>query len=130
MKRILRSSHADSFSRSCFFLQGLRRRSIVPIGSKEKFRPQQSRLNTDKGDMIYYKVCTNLHKIFHIYITRVSPRIFAGEHIISNFKLQLRLRLQFCQTSALSIFSFVILYISNSRVRKVQISKGEGKSNK
>ena len=93
------------------------------FGSKEKFRPQQSRLNTDKGDRIYYKVCTNLHELFHIYITRVSPRIFAGKHIISNFKLQLRLRLQFCQTSALSIFSFVILYISNSTVRKVQISK-------
>jgi hypothetical protein len=30
MKKILRSSHADSFSRSCFFLQDLRRRSIVP----------------------------------------------------------------------------------------------------
>ena len=25
------------------------------FGSKEKFRPQQSRLNTDKGDRIYYK---------------------------------------------------------------------------
>src|SRR5688572_33170460 len=30
MKRNLRSSRADSFSRSCFFLQDLRRRSIVP----------------------------------------------------------------------------------------------------
>src|SRR5688572_20798055 len=30
MKRNLRSSHADSFSRSCFFLQDLRRRSMVP----------------------------------------------------------------------------------------------------
>jgi hypothetical protein len=30
MKRNLRSSHADSFSRSYFFLQDLRRRSIVP----------------------------------------------------------------------------------------------------
>ena len=57
------------------------------FGSKEKFRPQQSRLNADKGDKIYYKVCTNLHELFHIYITRVSPRIFAGKHIISNFKL-------------------------------------------
>ena len=89
------------------------------FGSKEKFRPQQSRLNADKGDMIYYKVCTNLHELFHIYVTRVSPRISAGKHIISNFKLQLRLRLQFCQTSALSIFSFVILHISSSTVRKV-----------
>jgi hypothetical protein len=92
------------------------------FGSKEKFRPQQSRLDAVKGDRIYYKVCTNLHKLFCIYITRVSPRIFAGEHSISNFKLQLRLCLQFCQTSALSIFSFVILYISNNIVRKVQIS--------
>jgi hypothetical protein len=64
------------------------------FGSKEKFRPQQSRLNADKGDIIYYKVCTNLHELFHIYITRVSPRIFAGKYIIRNFKLQLRLRLQ------------------------------------
>jgi hypothetical protein len=96
------------------------------FGSKEKFRPRQSRLNTDKGGRIYYKVCTDLHKLFHIYITR----IFAGKHIISNFKLQLKLRLQFRQTSALSIFSFVILYIPNSRVRKVQISKEKVKVTK
>jgi hypothetical protein len=93
------------------------------FGSKKKFRPQQSRLDAIKEDRIYYKVYTNLHKLLHIYITKVSPRIFAGQHIISNFKLQLRLRLQFCQTSALSIFSFLILHISNSTVRKVQISK-------
>ena len=93
------------------------------FGSKVQFRSQQSRLYADKGDKIYYKACTNLHKLLHIYITRVSPRIFAEKHIISNFKLQLRLRLQFCQTSALSIFSFVILYLSNNTVRKVQISK-------
>jgi hypothetical protein len=36
MKRNLRSSHADSFSRSCFFLQDLRRQSIVPTDYKEK----------------------------------------------------------------------------------------------
>jgi hypothetical protein len=93
------------------------------FGSKDKFRPQQSRLDAVKGDRIYYKVCTNLHKLFHIYITRVSPRIFVGKYSIRNFKLQLRLCLQFCQTSALSIFSFVILYISNNTVRKIQISK-------
>jgi hypothetical protein len=33
MKRNFRSSHADSFSRSCFSLQDLRRRSIVPTVS-------------------------------------------------------------------------------------------------
>jgi hypothetical protein len=57
------------------------------FGSKGKFRPQQSRLDAVKGDRIYYKVCTNLHKLLHIYITKVSPRLFAGKHIISNFKL-------------------------------------------
>jgi hypothetical protein len=39
MKRILRSSHADSFSRSCFFLQDLRRRSIVPTVTFFSFHP-------------------------------------------------------------------------------------------
>jgi hypothetical protein len=107
----------------CFVVYEKKGRCFSPFGSKEKFRPQQSRLDAVKGDKIYYKVCTNLHKLLHIYITRVSPRIFAEKHIISNFKLQLRLRLQFCQTSALSIFSFVILYLSNNTVRKVQISK-------
>jgi hypothetical protein len=34
------------------------------FGSKDKFRPQQSRLDAVKGDIIYYKVCTNLHKLF------------------------------------------------------------------
>jgi RNase P subunit RPR2 len=41
----------------------------------------------------------------------------------SNFKLQPRFRLQLRQTSASSFISFVILCISNSRIRKVQISK-------
>jgi hypothetical protein len=51
------------------------------FGSKEKFCPQQSRLYADKGDRIYYKVCTNLHKLFHSYITRVSPE-FLQESIL------------------------------------------------
>jgi hypothetical protein len=106
----------------CFVVYEKKGRCFFAFDSKEKFRPQQSRLDAVKEDIIYYKVCTNLHKLFYIYITRVSPRIFAGEHSISNFKLQLRLCLQFCQTSALSIFSFVILYISNNTVRKIQIS--------
>jgi hypothetical protein len=38
MKRILRSSHADSFSRSCFFLQDLRRRSIVPTSATSDWK--------------------------------------------------------------------------------------------
>jgi hypothetical protein len=93
------------------------------FGSKEKFRPQQSRLYADKGDRIYYKVCTNLHELFHSYITRVSPEFLQEKHIVSNFKLQPRFRLQLRQTSASSFLSFVILCIPNSRIRKVQISK-------
>jgi hypothetical protein len=38
MKRNLRSSHADSFSRSCFFLQDLRRRSMVPTETNTAFQ--------------------------------------------------------------------------------------------
>jgi hypothetical protein len=108
-----------------FMLRCVRKEGKVffAFGSKEKFRPQQSRLNADKRDRIYYKVCTNLHELFHSYITRVSPRIFAGKHIVSNFKLQPRFHLQLRQTSASSFFSFVILCIPNSRIRKVQISK-------
>jgi hypothetical protein len=40
MKRNLRSSHADSFSQSCFPLQDLRRRSMVPTGAKEGIEGQ------------------------------------------------------------------------------------------
>jgi hypothetical protein len=43
------------------------------FGSKEKFRPQQSSFYADSRNKIYYKVCTNLHKLFHNYITKVSP---------------------------------------------------------
>jgi hypothetical protein len=53
----------------------------LAFGSKEKFRPQQSRLYADKEDRIYYKVCTNLHKLFYSYITRVSPE-FLQESIL------------------------------------------------
>jgi hypothetical protein len=38
MKRNLRSSHADSFSRSCFFLPDLQRRSIVPTVAPSRCR--------------------------------------------------------------------------------------------
>ena len=59
------------------------------FGSKEKFRPQQSRLYADKGDKIYYKVCTNLHELFHNYTTKVSSE-FLQEIILqqqSSFRL-------------------------------------------
>jgi hypothetical protein len=87
-----------------FMLRCVRKEGKVffAFGSKVKFRPQQSRLNADKGDRIYYKVCTNLHELFHSYITRVSSRNFAGKHIVSNFKLQPRFRLRLRHSSASS----------------------------
>jgi hypothetical protein len=78
------------------------------FGSKEKFRPQQSRLYTDKGDKIYYKVCTNLHRFFHNYITKIPPEFFAEKSIIATIKLQ-AIILQLHHTSASSYFSFVKL---------------------
>ena len=66
-----------------FMLRCVRKEGKVffAFGSKEKFRPQQSKLYADKGDRIYYKVCTNLHELFHSYITRVSPE-FLQESIL------------------------------------------------
>ena len=60
-----------------FMLRCVRKEGKVffAFGSKEKFRPQQSRLYTDSRNKIYYKVCTNLHKLFHNYITKVSPEL-------------------------------------------------------
>jgi hypothetical protein len=73
-----------------FMLRCVRKEGKVffAFGSKEKFRPQQSRLYTDKGDKIHYKVCTNLHKFFHNYITKISPEFFAEKSIIATIKLQ------------------------------------------
>jgi hypothetical protein len=103
----------------CFVVYEKKVRCFSPSAQKRSFVHSKA----DWMRLKKIKYITNLHKLLHIYITRVSPRIFAGKYIISNFKLQLRLRLQCCQTSALSIFSLVILYISNDTVRKVQISK-------
>jgi hypothetical protein len=49
------------------------------FSSKIKFRPQQIRLYTDKGDNIYYKVRTNLHKFLYNYITKISLESYAGK---------------------------------------------------
>jgi hypothetical protein len=58
-----------------FMLRCVRKEGKVffAFGSKEEFRPQQSRMDEDNGNKIYYKVCTNLHKLFHNYITKISP---------------------------------------------------------
>ena len=85
------------------------------FGSKKKFRPQQSRLYTDSGNKIYYKVCTNLHEFFHNNITKVSPEFL--QNIVATIKIQL------CHASASLYFSFVILRILKNRIRKVQISR-------
>jgi hypothetical protein len=59
------------------------------FGSKIKFRPQQSRSYTDKGEKIYYKVCSDLHKFFYNYITKISPEVFAEKSFAATVKLQL-----------------------------------------
>ena len=66
-----------------FMLRCVRKEGKVffAFGSKEKFRPQQSTLYTVSRNKIYYKVCTNLHELFHNYITKVSPE-FLQESIL------------------------------------------------
>jgi hypothetical protein len=74
-----------------FMLRRVRKEGKVffAFGSKIKFRPQQSRLYTDKGEKIYYKVCTNLHKFFYNYITKISLEFFAEKSFAATVKLQL-----------------------------------------
>jgi hypothetical protein len=50
------------------------------FGSKIKFRPQQSRLYMDKGEKIYYKVRTNLHKSLYNHITKFSLESYAAKY--------------------------------------------------
>jgi hypothetical protein len=94
------------------------------FGSKDEFRSQQSRLFIDSQNKIYYKVCTNLYKLFHSYITKVSTEFLQESVLQTNIKLQPRLR----QTSALSFFSFrldlVILQLCHSVYIKQQNKKG------
>jgi hypothetical protein len=70
------------------------------FGSKVKFRSQQSRLYTDKGEKIYYKVCTNLHKFFLQLYYKDFSRIFWQESLLQQL-------LSFSP----SFFSFIILHI-------------------
>jgi hypothetical protein len=57
-----------------FMLRCVRKEGKVffAFGSKRKFRPQQSRLYTDKGVKIYYEVRTNLHRFLYNHITKFS----------------------------------------------------------
>jgi hypothetical protein len=74
-----------------FMLRCVRKEGKVffAFGSKIKFRPQQSRLYTDKGEKIYYKVCTNLHKFLYNYITKISLESYAEKSFGVSVKLQL-----------------------------------------
>jgi hypothetical protein len=74
-----------------FMLRCVRKEGKVffAFGSKMKFCPQQSRSYKDKGEKIYYKVCTNLHKFFYNYITKISPEFFAEKSFAATVKLQL-----------------------------------------
>ena len=80
---MLRQCGKTSKKEEMFMLRCVRKegKMFFAFGSKVKFRSQQSRLYTDKGDRIYYKVCKNLHELFHSYITRVSPE-FLQESIL------------------------------------------------
>jgi hypothetical protein len=74
-----------------FMLRCVRKEGKVffAFGSKVKFRSQQSRSYTVKGEKIYYKVCTNLHKFFfYNYITKISPEFFTEKSFIATVKLQ------------------------------------------
>jgi hypothetical protein len=73
---------------SCFVMYEKKGRCFSPSAQKMKFRPQQSRSYTDKGEKIYYKVCTNLHKFFYNYITKISPEFFAEKSFAATVKLQ------------------------------------------
>jgi hypothetical protein len=73
-----------------FMLRSVRKEGKVffAFGSKITFRPQQSRSYKDKGEKIYYKVCTNLHKFFYNYITKISPEFFAEKSFAATVKFQ------------------------------------------
>jgi hypothetical protein len=57
---------------SCFVVYEKKGRCFSPSAQKRKFRPQQSRLYTDKGVKIYYEVRTNLHRFLYNHITKFS----------------------------------------------------------
>ena len=58
------------------------------FGSKEKFRPQQSRLYTDKGDKYITRYVQIYISFFHNYITKIPSEFFVGKSIIATIKLQ------------------------------------------
>jgi hypothetical protein len=108
---------------SCFVVYEKKGRCFSPSAQKRSFVHS-------KADCMRIRETEYITRYVQIYMScsiaiyyKSFSRIFAGEHIVSNFKLQPRFHLQLRQTSASSFFSFVILCIPNSRIRKVQISK-------
>jgi hypothetical protein len=112
-------SNEEKIRRKNFYASSCmkRREGVFRLRLKGEVSSTANRLYTDSRNKIYYKVCTNLHELFHNYITKVSPEFLQESILKATIKLQAKLR----QTSASSFFSFVILRISNSRIRKVQI---------
>jgi hypothetical protein len=77
MKRNLRSSHADSFSRSCFFLPDLRRRSIVPtvtkITKRETIEGELGRFMLHQGEepqAMYNRLMTLVNQVRNLGSTK------------------------------------------------------------
>jgi hypothetical protein len=75
-----------------FMLRCVRKEGKVffAFGSKRKFHPQQSRLHTDKGEKIYYKVRTNLHKFLYNHITKFSLESYAEKSFGASIKASAR----------------------------------------
>jgi hypothetical protein len=73
------SKKEEMFMLCCVRKEG---KVFFAFGSKVKFRSQQSRLYTDKGDKIYYKVCTNLHKFFSTIILQRFLQNFLQESLL------------------------------------------------
>jgi hypothetical protein len=60
------------------------------FGSKRKFRPQQSRSYMDKGEKIYYKAHTNLHKFLYNHITNFFLESSAAKSFGTSVKASAR----------------------------------------
>ena len=81
-------SFGEKQKEEIFMLRCVRKEGKVffAFGSKSKFRPQQSRSYTDKGEKIYYKVRTNLHKFLYNYITKFSLESLAAKSFGTSVK--------------------------------------------
>jgi hypothetical protein len=75
---------------SCFVVYEKKGRCFFAFDSKRKFHPQQSRSYTDKGEKIYYKVHTNLHKFLYNHITKFSLESYAAKSFGTSAKASAR----------------------------------------